>query len=41
LVKPEVVDRREEGIHADFADRVARALEAGTKIFGVVGIVPI
>jgi len=25
LVKPEVVDRREEGIHADFADRVARA----------------
>ena len=25
LVKPEVVDRREEGIYADFSDRIARA----------------
>ena len=35
LVKPEVADGREEGIFADFADRVARALEAGTEFLGV------
>jgi len=35
LVKPEVVDRREEGIYADFSDRIARAREAGTEILGV------
>ena len=35
MVKPEVVDRREEGIYADFSDRIARAREAGTEILGV------
>ena len=35
LVKPEVVDRREEGIYADFSDRIARAREAGPEILGV------